>query len=437
MLCDVHSGPSVKGDAVVSESPALGRTTGDSALLRTLVAAVVMDAGGIAAAGLAGALAVQITAGLKLPVTAIGLSVTAFFLTGGLVATLLGQEIDRLGWQRSILVGGVISSAALLAIALLVRREWQLVVALAAAGAGLPMTMPSTNVMLFRTMPADLRAAAISVKQAAVPGAFLLAGVSVPAIALTIGWRWAFALAAVVPFAGMGLVPRAARSAGHRQTGSRADSRSAQRRLWRVGLGGFLASLLPGALTAYTVTTLVAAGVSQSGAGLVLAAANVAGVVVRAASGLLAERRGIDPYWGAAGLMAVGGAGVALMAASEPGLVSLGALLAFGIGAAWPGLAYFLVVQAEENHPGAAGTVVQMGGMFGSGLGPAAFSLVLHHSGLAAGWVMISAATMAGGLVVAQAGHRRGKVRHVAGGSEPTPSSMSATVTAVERKEHP
>ncbi len=410
-----------------------GRAAGSrSCLARALAAAVVMDTGCIAASGLAGALSVQITADLRLPVTAVGLSVTAFFLTGAVVAVVLGQEIDRLGWQASVLIGGGVSCAALVALALGVHTEWQLIAVLAIAGAGVPMTMPSTNVMLFRTMPADLRAAAISVKQAAVPASFLLAGVSVPVVALTIGWRWAVALTAVVPVAGLILVPRAIRRDNHRPAGSRADSRSAQRRLWREGLGIFLASLLPGALTAYTVTTLVAAGASQAASGLILAAASVAGVLVRAASGLAGGRLGIDPYRGAAALMVVGGAGVALLAASQPVLVSLGALLAFGLGASWPGLAYYLVVQVEQAHPGAAGAVVQMGGMLGSGVGPALFGLILRHSGLAAGWLMVSVATVAGGLVTAQAGRHRSRVRRAEASTGPVPGRIGGGSTDIE-----
>jgi 4-diphosphocytidyl-2-C-methyl-D-erythritol kinase len=51
--------------------------------------------------------------------------------------------------------------------------------------------------LLARRVEVARRATAFAVKQSAIPAAMLLGGLAVPALALTVGWRWAFAGGAV------------------------------------------------------------------------------------------------------------------------------------------------------------------------------------------------------------------------------------------------
>ena len=53
----------------------------------------------------------------------------------------------------------------------------------------------ASNLTLSRSVPAHRLGLSFGVKQAAIPLATLLAGAAVPAVALTVGWRWAYVIA--------------------------------------------------------------------------------------------------------------------------------------------------------------------------------------------------------------------------------------------------
>src|SRR5690606_412358 len=54
------------------------------------------------------------------------------------------------------------------------------------------------NVFIAQFLPVHRQGIGFAVKQSAMPGASLAAGLSLPAIALTLGWRWAFAAGALL-----------------------------------------------------------------------------------------------------------------------------------------------------------------------------------------------------------------------------------------------
>ncbi|GAC1574537.1 MAG: hypothetical protein NVS3B24_01810 [Candidatus Dormibacteria bacterium] len=402
----------------VGVSPVVGARGPGAA--RSVLAAVCMDAGGIMPIGLLGALAVQIRADLGLSVTVILGAVSVFFLSGAGVAAVAGPEIDRWGWRRSARASAWLTTASLLFIGTFVHSWWGLVPALAVGGAGLAVTMPSTNVLLFRAVSRPHLAMAISTKQSAVPAALILAGAAVPAVALTIGWRWAFIGAAGLPFLGLLLAPRVL-DPSRATTASRASGRAAQRRVARVGLSVLLASLLPGALTGSCVITLVAAGMAPATAGLLFAGANVTGITVRLIAGWIADRSGTDGYRAVAAFMIVGGVGAALLATTSLALLAVATLIAFAFGWGWPGLIYFMAVRTESGSPGSSSAVMQTGGMLGSGLGLILVGLVHHFLGLESAWLTVAAATVGGGIVVAYA---RRRVSRDAASAEPLPAPV-------------
>src|SRR5690606_2655132 len=111
-----------------------------------------------------------------------------------------GRLIDRAGWRRAALAGlgvtllcqlGVAASGSVAA----------LVACLVVAGAGYGVVSPASNLVVVREIPERLRGTALGAKQSATPVVALLAGLAVPLVALTIGWRWAFLLAAVLTVA--------------------------------------------------------------------------------------------------------------------------------------------------------------------------------------------------------------------------------------------
>jgi MFS family permease len=171
----------------------------------------------------------------------------------------------------------------------------------------------------------------------------------------------------------------------------------------RVGLSVGLASLLPGALTGFTVLTLRGGGLPAPVAGGVVIAANVLGIVVRLTAGVWADRVGSDGYRPVAFLMAAGAVGAVLLGVGSLPLLIAGALLAYGFGWGWSGLTYFLVVRGSAEHAGSTSSVIQAGGMAGSAIGPLVMGLLLQVADYRWAWWCVAALTAVGAVVVARA----------------------------------
>jgi predicted MFS family arabinose efflux permease len=391
----------------------VGRSAGSRSPWAVLVVAVAMDAVAILPVGLVGVLALRISTDLGLAATSIGFVVSAFFLTGSVTAATLGPQIDRVGPRRSALLAGRLTSTCLALIAVAGVTPWLVGGACAAAGAGLAVTMPSTNAVLGTEVPASQRMLAVCAKQAAVPIALTVAAAMITLVDALGGWRVVFGGAAVAAIAVTSLFqrftspPRAAPAT----IGARAPTagRDAQRAILRVGVSSMLASVLAGALTGYAALSLDAAGVRPVVAASVLAVSNSAGVVARLASGWRAQRQRDTSLRVVAGMMIAGGGGAFLLAVGTPATVSVGSVLAFGLGWGWSALTYAAILEANLDNPGATGAVIQSGGMAGSGTGPLVMAGLVGSFGLAAGWVAVGSAAVLAGLLLF--GHRSAPAR--------------------------
>src|SRR4029453_10793467 len=87
------------------------------------------------------------------------------------------------------------------------RSRWSVVAILTVGAAANALGQLASNSSLAQHVPARRQGLSFGVKQAAIPICTLLAGASVPIVALTLGWRWAFVLAAVLAVAAIPLVP--------------------------------------------------------------------------------------------------------------------------------------------------------------------------------------------------------------------------------------
>src|SRR5205823_1137887 len=105
-----------------------------------------------------------------------------------------------------------------------------------------------SNLTLARSVPAHRLGLSFGVKQAAIPLATLLAGAAVPAVALTVGWRWAYVIAAGLAVLALVGAPRAGepyvRIPGP-PPGARAATSPSSRAAWRSGPPGWHCSRCP------------------------------------------------------------------------------------------------------------------------------------------------------------------------------------------------
>lgn len=358
---------------------------------------------------LVGGLAVQIRADLGFSETALGAAVTASFLTGAIAAPLVGPITDRLGARVSVATGAAFSVAALVGIATLATGWWVLAGFLVLAGLGFSFTDPGLAVLVTRSVSADRHGFAFGLKEASIPAATLLAGLAVPAIALTVGWRWAFVLGLGPVAALVGLLWRATESAGTTGGDDPDASEPGPPRngaVYVVALAAALGSAAASGVGVFLTESGVAMGLSPSGAGLLLATGSVAGIATRLGTGVVADRRG-GPQLGLMAAMLVGGAAaMALGAIGTTPLLVVGAVGAFSGGWGWSGLLFLSLVRAEPASPGAVAAIGMSGLGFGNALGPLGFGFIAQSTTFGTAWLVAAVAAGVAAVLTWSARHR-------------------------------
>jgi predicted MFS family arabinose efflux permease len=375
-----------------------GAATAAPGAVRTSIGAVTTTIACVLPVFLVGGLAVQIGDELRFSPAGLGLAVSVYFGTSALASVPAGRLVSRYGPTATARTGIALAAASLLAIGA-ARSFSHLVVFLAAGAAANALGQLASNVALAHHVPVRRQGLSFGLKQSAIPVSTLLSGAAVPAVALTLGWRWAFVVAAGLALATLPLVPpdggAARRRRDHREAGR------ATAGLIVVGLAATLASGAANALGTFLVDSSVARGLAPGLAGLMLTLGGAVCAASRLAGGWLADRRAAG-HIGVLALLLTGGAvGLALLAL--PGTVALvvGVLLSFGLGWAWPGLLNYTVVLLNPSAPAAATSISQTGVYAGGCLGPLVFGPVAAHAGYPEAWLSAAVAMLlAAGLML-------------------------------------
>jgi MFS family permease len=402
--------------------PAIGPVRAATGAIATTIACVLP-------VFLVGGLAVQMGDELGFTPFGLGLAVSVYFGVSALASVPTGALVERYGAARTARAGILLAAASLLAVAVLA-RTFAALVALLAIGAGAnALGQLASNTALARHVPAGRQGLSFGIKQAAIPVSTLLAGASVPLVALTAGWRWAFVAAAGAALVALWLVPPEEEPAHPRAaTRSRAAMTGG---LVVLGVAATLAAASANALGTFLVDSSAAQGLDPGLAGLTLTLGSVVCIAGRVLSGWLADARGGRHLPAIAGMLMVGAAGLGLLAfGSTPALVS-GVVLGFGLGWAWPGLLTFAVVRLHPTAPAAATSITQTGVYAGGAVGPIALGSVAAHSGYPTMWLAAGASMLAaGGLMLV--GGMRSQDTAVSGKVRP----RRATDTALSGNEH-
>ena len=357
---------------------------------RPVLLAVAVATVGVLPAFLTGGLAVQIRSELDFGSAALGLAVTVFFISASLASVVMGRVVERIGAHRAMRVSATGSAAALLGVALFAGSWAGLMACLVLGGLANAVAHPATHLSLARKVPANRQGFSFGIKQAAIPAATLLAGLAVPIIAVTFGWRWAFAGGAALALLISFIVPAETLSSVRKIKEARAgDVPTAPLVLLALGIGLGSAAATP--LGAFIVESSVAAGLRVETAGLMLALGSAVGIVVRVAFGWLADGMGGGRLRLVAAMLGVGVVGFVLLASGSGGLIVPGTLLAFGAGWGWPGLFNFAVVKTNPNAPAAATGITQTGASGGAALGPLVFGVVVEAASYEAAWLLCGA----------------------------------------------
>lgn len=334
---------------------------------------------------LVGGLAVQIRAELGLSVSLLGLAGSLFFASSALVARGLAVVTERIGPTSALRLAATGSAVCLVMLAATPSTAW-LLAGLALAGIPTALSQPAANELLMARVAQQRRGFAFAVKQSAIPASTLLAGIAVPAVALTVGWRWAFVLAAVFALLTVPTVPRVRWRRATRSADAGAHRSGLLVLAAVTGLGAAAAN----ALGTFVTISAVSVGYSEAAAGLMLSLGSAAGLAVRLAAGAIADRAKPDLLRMVAAMLGLGGVGYLLLAINQPVTFLIGLLLGFGAGWAWPGVFNYAVAARFPDRVTAVTSVTQTGVYLGAAGGPLLFGLVAEHAGTAAAWLISS-----------------------------------------------
>ena len=376
-----------------------GPVTGENPNPGAVLLAVAVATAGVVPAFLTGGMAVQIRAEFGFGEGALGLAVAVFFATSALASVVFGRVVERVGSSLGMRLAAVVSAASLLAISVLAGSWWGLIACLVLGGLGNSISHPATHLFLAREVPQSRQGLAFGVKQAAIPMATLLAGLAVPSVATTVGWRWAFAGGAVLALCVALFVPgNGEKGIRHVKEARAGDVPLAPLVLLALGIG--LGSAAANPLGAFTVESAVASGIEVGMAGLLLALGSAAGITVRVLFGHLADKLESGRLRLVAGMLGVGTVGFLLLASGVVPLLVMGVVLAFAAGWGWPGLFNFAIVKTNPRAPAAATGITQTGASSGAAAGPLAFGFVVEGSSFGTAWLLYGALALVAAVTI-------------------------------------
>jgi MFS family permease len=371
--------------------PSSGRSrvpgTDDSVSKWGLAATVGCVVAAVLPVFMTGGLAVQITEDLGFGEAALGLAVAGFFAAGALTSVLLGKLSQRIGPGRAVRWAGVGSGICLLAIAAGARSLGALAAILAFGGVANAACQPGANMLMSRGAPPGRQGLLLGLKMAGIPISTLLSGLAVPAIALTVGWRWAYVGTGLLAFVCAALVPPMPPAAARRrQEGAPPEARL--RALVILSASLALGAAGTGSMGAFMVQGGVDAGLAEGVAGYLLAVGSAGSLLMYLFMGARADRKPGRELQVSAAMLAFGATCMLGLAVEQPLLYLLSGPIAFSVGWGWPGLFNLAVVKSSPSSPGAATGITQTGAYVGSVLGPVLFGFLAEEHSFSWAWIV-------------------------------------------------
>ncbi len=368
--------------------------------VRAVAAAVGINLVGVLPLFLTGGMAVQIGRDLGFGPAGVGALAACYAGSALLASAPLGGRVGRLGVRVSLRIAGFVAALAL-AGAALAPSALLLGIALVIGGLANAIGQPAGNATIAQHVPASRFGLAFAVKQSGIPLATTLAGLAVPTLALTLGWRVAYGAAALLALGAAALPPRDRSTTGRRPEGRVPADRRVP--LWALAAALGLAVVAATSIGAFGASGGVAIGLPEATAGLLVAAGGLAGLTIRLGAGLLADRVRVAALDGVSALMLAGAIGWAAMAAAfaldATGAYILGLLVANAFGWGWPGLLHLAVARLFPTATAAASGITQTGVSAGLLVGPLALGFVIGTAGWAQAWaVAAGAAIVAAGI---------------------------------------
>lgn len=365
--------------------------------IRVVVAAVAVNLLCVLPPFLTGVMGVQIGRDFGIPAASVGILVSAFAMGSIIASAPLGRRVGQWGIRNCLRITAIIAGTGLV-VAALSQTPWSLALAMFLAGLANGLGQPAANALIAAQLPAHRHGIAYAIKQSGVPLSTFLAGLAVPLIALTIGWRWAYALALGLAALAFVLAPVDWSVVPGRVEAAVAPA--LRRTLWIFAAGMALAVAAATSIGAIGTAGGVAAGLSEKSAGYLVAVGGLTALAVRLVVGLWADRRPFNELAGAAILLGIGVIGWLSMSTAIPVLFAIGLIVANSFGWGWPGLANLTLARRFTDATAAASGVVQTGVSLGVLVGPLVLGLLATSQGWVITWVTAATSGLLGALVL-------------------------------------
>ena len=347
---------------------------------------------------LTASLAPRIRADFAFGPSTLGLAVAIFYVVSAISSTPSGRLIERVGAERGMRLTAALTAVSCLAVALLADSATALAVCLLPAGVANGMGGPAVTALLKQEVAVARQGLAFGAQQSGASFGSLVAGVSLPAIAIPFGWRWAFVVAGFVAIAAAALGPRGVAAPPR---GSRATPPKGLTSVHAIALAAVLASAAGVGFVSFLVSYSVDSGMSETAAGLLLGGVSLVAALSRLSLGVMFDRRRMEPLMPVAAMLAASVAGYLLLISGEPAAIVLAALLAGSLGWAWPGGLNLAVVQRSPDNPAWAVGVMLSGLFTGAVAGPLLVGLLVEHGEFSWAWVMCATLALLAGLTLA------------------------------------
>jgi MFS family permease len=352
-------------------------------LTRVLLLAILVVTAATQSVFLVGAAFFAIGPEFGISTAGLGVATALFFLAASASSVALGGWVQRVGWRTAIRVNAVVSGAMTLLIAAFATSAPVLVGLMVVSAIAYGLANPAANQAIADWVPPGRRATIVGLKHAGIPLSTLLAGLAVPTVVLSFGWRTAFVVAGVGAFAVAGLVPRSIPDPPVHAPSARPSPRRLEpSHLALLAVGSSFATWSAAALGAFG--WLTDRWSSNGFSGIVLLAGT--GVLV-----FLAMAFALPPWFGV------------LM------------VLAYATGWGWPGLLTFTVVEANAGTAARSSSFTQAGIFLGAGLSPLVFGAVSSSLGLPFIWPFAAGALLIATTAVALVWRRVDSTRLSAG----------------------
>lgn len=369
---------------------------------RAVLAAVAVNLVGVLPVFLTGGMAVQISQEFGVRAATIGALASLFALSSSLGSAPLGRQVRRLGVRHSMWAATAASTGALI-LASTAASVPPLAAAMLLAGLGNAIGQPAGNALVAAWIRPARYGLGFGIKQSGIPLATTIAGFSVPLIALTIGWRFAYLLAAAAAVIAVLLVPADRPATPGRSEQTIPPELVAP--LWLLVAGAAAAVMAATTIGALGTAGGVEVGLSEAAAGYLVAAGGLAGLALRLTAGAFADKRTFDPLLAVSAMCVVGALGWVLMASQVQVLFIVGLVVANAFGWGWPGLQNLAIARRFPSATAAASGVTQTGVAIGLLSGPLLLGLLAIRSWQAT-WFVAAGCALIGAIVIRAAAAR-------------------------------